>query len=101
MHQSVRFWGFQRFRCTTGNNYLSTFNAERIVLITGHDECCLVLNQTPLFMFVKPLAVLLSNMLVVLVYFGVVGPYGETSAKRVKKGKRREVCSLPLRLSAR
>ena len=28
------------------------------------DECCLVLNQTPLFMFVKPLAVLLSNVLV-------------------------------------
>ena len=28
------------------------------------DECCLVLNRTPLFMFVNPLAVLLSNMLV-------------------------------------
>ena len=28
------------------------------------DECCLVLNRTPLFMFVKPLVVLLSNMLI-------------------------------------
>ena len=28
------------------------------------DECCLMLNRIPLFMFVKPLAVLLSNMLV-------------------------------------
>ena len=71
------------------------------MLIIGHDECCLVLNRTPLFMFVKPLAMLLSNMLVVLVYFGVAGPYSETSIKRVKKGKRREVCSLPLHLSAR
>jgi hypothetical protein len=26
------------------------------------DECCLVLNQTPLFMFVKPLALLISNI---------------------------------------
>jgi hypothetical protein len=26
------------------------------------DECCLVLNQTPLFMFVKPLAPLISNI---------------------------------------
>ena len=33
-------------------------------------------------------------------YFGVVGHYGETSAKRVKKEKRREVCPLPLRSSA-
>jgi hypothetical protein len=31
------------------------------------DECCLVLNQTPLFRFVKPLAMLLSNICIVLV----------------------------------
>jgi hypothetical protein len=26
------------------------------------DECCLVFNQTPLFMFVKPLVLLISNI---------------------------------------
>jgi hypothetical protein len=35
-----------------------------------------------------------------LVLFGAAGPCIETSVERVKKGKRREVCSLPLRSSA-
>jgi hypothetical protein len=34
------------------------------------------------------------------VSFDVVGPYGKTSAERVKKGKRRKVCFLPLRSTA-
>ena len=36
----------------------------------------------------------------VLVYFGIAGSYSETLVERVKKGKRIEVCSLPLRSSA-
>ena len=42
--------------------FLSRFTA--FLGVRAPDECCLVLNRTPLFMFVKPLAVLLSNMLV-------------------------------------
>ena len=40
-------------------------------------------------MFVRLLAVLISNILVVLVYFGVASPYGESSVERVKKGKKK------------
>jgi hypothetical protein len=35
-----------------------------------------------------------------LVLSGVVGPCIQSSVERVKKGKRKEVCSLPLRSSA-
>jgi hypothetical protein len=40
------------------------YNAMVDSLFDIYDECCLVLNRTPLFILVKHLAVLLSNILV-------------------------------------
>jgi hypothetical protein len=38
-----------------------TFPKLALTILVG-DERCLVLNETPLFMFVKPLALLISNI---------------------------------------
>jgi hypothetical protein len=43
--------------------HLVNYSSNLIILCTS-DECYLVLNRTPLFIFVKPLAVLLPNILV-------------------------------------
>ena len=54
------------------------------------DECCLVLNQTPLFMFVKPFAVLLSNVLVCFSVFWYCRSLRWNLGRKSEKGKKEE-----------
>ena len=53
------------------------------------DECCLVLNRTPLFMFVKPLVVLLSNILVCFSVFWCCRSLRWNLGKKSEKGQKK------------
>jgi hypothetical protein len=54
-----------------------------------YDECCLVLNRTPLFMFVKPLAVLLSNILVCFSVFWCCRSLRWNLSRKSEKGQKK------------
>jgi hypothetical protein len=65
------------------------------------DECCFVLNQTPLFMFDKPLALLISNIF--SFFFSVLWCAGlciNTWLKRAKWTWREAIEFLPVRMIA-